>query len=136
MENSPANQGKDKPNIIELFRDAIKLDGTIDMRSAYGRAIRSLQDELDKDQVQAAAAFLRRDIAIYATIEKVIECHLLSNPESIIGAEGLNPLITGDLMKLQEAKRRALTFLIDLKKKKKSDGKMNKNRDLSNITFE
>ena len=137
MGNSPASQPGNKPSsVLDLFKDAIKLDGTIDMRSSYGRAIRSLRNELDADQEQAAAAFLKNDIATYAIIERAIQCHLLLNPESIINAEGLNPLITGDLIKIMEAKRRALNALLELRRKKKGNGKGKNGRDLNAISFD
>ncbi|MFZ2634410.1 MAG: hypothetical protein WA081_19570 [Desulfosalsimonadaceae bacterium] len=137
MNSLPVNQPEDKPlNIMTLFEAALKADGSIDMRSTYGRSLRAIRDSLDADLNGSAEAFLKKDISTLVILEKTVESYLLSNPSSIISDKGLNPLITGDLMKLQEAKRRALTFLIDLKKKEKNKGKLNKNRDLNNICFE
>lgn len=136
MTDLPDNQAQAKTNIIDLFRDAVKQDGTIDMRSSYGRAIKALKDELDHDQFQAAAELFKRDIAIYTIIEKAIECHLLSNPEAIISESGINPMITGELVNIQSAKRRAINALLDLEKKKRGRSKAKKDRDLDAISFE
>ncbi|MFZ2633638.1 MAG: hypothetical protein WA081_04705 [Desulfosalsimonadaceae bacterium] len=137
MSNLPATGHESKANILELFQNALKADGTINGRSSFGKAIAAIQGALNKNEVQAAGAMVRKDIALYSIIEKVIESHLVSNPEQIISADGkINPLISVELLRIQEAKRRALTFLIDLKKKEKNKGKSGKGRDLNNISFD
>jgi hypothetical protein len=65
------------------------------------------------------------------TLEKAIECHVLSNPETIFSDSGLNPLLASNLLRFREIKYRALGLLLGLKSKK---GK--KNRDLNEILLD
>jgi len=135
-DKSTDNQPAVSPNVLDLFRDSVKPDGTVDKRSTYGRNIRAVQEALDSDEKEAAIAFLKRDIAIFATIERAVECYLLANPECIINPEGLNPLFMNDFMKVQAAKQKALRALIELKKRRGKGGKGTKGRDLSEISFD
>ena len=133
-ENQPENtkdlQTNQPANVLDLFTDALKSDGSIDMRSTWGRGLRAVKDALRQDQAAAIQQIIENDIAIYLTIQKAIECFVLSSPESIITKEGLNPLISKDLMRFKEATRRSLSLLMDLKRKGK--GKK-KGRDLEEI---
>ena len=137
MDNSPASQPGNKPaTVLDLFKDAIRLDGSIDGRSAYARSIKALQDEMDRDLPQATAAFLKRDAAILAVVARVIESHIAGNPESIFNTDGtLSTLITVDLIKIMDAKRKCLKDISELKRKKKGPGK-GRGRDLDSISFD
>lgn len=138
MDNSPVSHGhKDnKLDILELFKGAIKSDGSLDLRSTFGRSLRAIQEEIDKDQEEAARAILKRDIAFYAVLQKIAESYILAHPESIFTDQGINPLLSKDLLKIQQLKRMALNNLLDMKKKGKRGGKRPKDgRDLDSIEF-
>lgn len=136
MDNSPANQEeKNPPDILKLFEGAIKGDGSLDLRSTFGRSLRAIQEQLEEDEIETAKAMLKRDVSFFTIFQKVIESYLLANPEIIITEQGLSPLVMRDLVKIQEAKRHTLNRLLELKKKR-SSGKRKGGRDLSAISFD
>lgn len=127
-----SHQGsKDKVDILYLFKDSIKADGSVDMRSTLGRSLRTIKEAIKDDKFRAAESILINDIAMLATLEKAIECHVLSNPETIFSDSGLNPLLASNLLRFREIKYRAINLLLGLKPKK---GK--KNRDLNEILLD
>ena len=133
-EDSKDLQTNQPANVLDLFTDALKSDGSIDMRSTYGRSLRAVKDALRQDQSAAIQQIIENDIAIFLTMQRAIECFVLANPESVITNEGLNPLISKDLMRFKEATRRSLSLLMDLKRKGKK--KKGKGRDLDEIYFD
>jgi len=131
LQSSHDGSSNNRPDVMDLLRDSIRADGCIDGRSTFGRSLAALKDMIKADRFEAAETILINDVAMLSTLEKAIECYVLSNPGEIFQDNGLNPLFGVSLFKFMEAKHRALNQLLNLKNKK---GK--KNRDLSDITFD
>ena len=129
-DEKPANKRVD---ISFLFKDSLKADGTIDLRSNLGRSFKAIKDLIKTDRFQAAENILINDLAMLQIIERAIQCKILSNPDEIFQEDGLNPLLGSSFLRFRDAKYRAMSLLLNLKNKKSNK---NKNRDLSDITFD
>lgn len=126
--SSPSNQievsagtqsGQQKSSVEVLFSDALKSDGTLDLRSTYGRSLRAAKEMLAADHIQAADSIVVDQIATLLTLQKGIERTFLSNPSQVICSDGLNSLIKKDLFQVIELTRKSLRFLADLRRSKK-----------------
>jgi hypothetical protein len=116
-------------SVMDLLQDSIRADGCINGRSTFGRSLRAIKDMIRQDRFEAAETILINDIAMMAVLEKAIACQVLSNPEDIFQESGLNPLLGVSFLRFREAKHRALSLLLNLKKN-------GKRRDLGDITFD
>ena len=122
--------------VPDLFKGAVNGDGTINMRSTWGRSIRAVKDALQDDQFEAARAILEDQIAQTMTLERAIMEYILGNPAVFFVDGKLNWMISKDLLGFQEQTRKALALLLDLKRKKKLTKPKSSGRDLDALSFD
>lgn len=124
----------DQPVFVpDLFKGAVNGDGTVNMRSTWGRSLRAVKDALRTDQFETARAILEDQVAQTMTLERAIMEFMLGNPTAFFVNGELNPLICRDLLKFQGQTRQALGLLLDLKRRKKSAKPKAAGRDLNSI---
>ncbi|BBO73860.1 hypothetical protein DSCW_12770 [Desulfosarcina widdelii] len=135
---SKSDSDQEQPVFVpDLFKGAVNGDGTVNMRSTWGRSIRAVKDALKDDQFEAARAILEDQIAQTMTLERAIMEFMLGNPAAFFVDGKLNEMISKDLMNFQEQTRKALYLLLDLDRKKKiTQPKGSAGRDLSAISFD
>lgn len=139
-DNQTPNKSESDPEqpvfVPDLFKGAVNGDGTVNMRSTWGRSIRAVKDALQADQFEAARAILEDQIAQTMTLERAIMEFMLGNPPAFFADGQLNPMISKDLMNFQEQTRKAIYLLLDLNRKKKISKPKGSGRDLSAISFD
>lgn len=128
----PKNQGPG----AELLRGSLKQDGTVDLRSAYGQALKAMREALREDLHNTARDMLEKQVASLSLLEQAIMSHILSDPDSFLIEGQLNRMISVDLLKFQSAQRAALGQLAALREKEKMKSAKGAGRDLSAISFD
>lgn len=125
-----------RADIAGLFKDCVKKDGSLDMRSTFGRAIRAMKEILSDNPQVASDEMLKHDIAVLQTIERAIFGYVLSKPESIFNdeKETLNPLLLTAL-RIRDNKHKAIALLLGLTRRKAPTNKRAA-RDLNDISLD
>ena len=120
MSNSKQITRKKKPNILNLFVDAIKSDGSIDGRSAFGRSLAAIRSELDADLYTTSKEILQDHVSVSLVLQRVIESHLVSHPKLLTGKTDDAEYFIGLLLKLKNETRKSLNDLNTLERKHKA----------------
>ena len=121
-------------NLMHLFKDALKADGSVDMRSTYGRSIRAIKDLLQEDPETTMVEIVQSMIAIDLTLLKAVESYALADPDRLFQEGELSELITKNLFKIQVEIRNNLKVLKQLRKKHRGTG--DSKRNLSDLSFD
>ena len=119
MTDLPDKQKQSQPTILSLFEDSIKADGTVDLRSRYGRTLRSLTERLNDNVYETSKQILQDSVAVSATIQKVVEAHIVANPELLCSTGDDAQFFLNSFLKLKNETRKSIQALNDLERKHK-----------------
>lgn len=114
----PTKRKKSKPNPLDLFKDSLKADGTIDGRSTYGKAVKSVKTAFSEDLQGASKEILQDHIAVSLVLQRTIEAHLVSNP-ALLTSQAKGEYFINLLLKLENETRKNVNDLNRLEQKAK-----------------
>jgi hypothetical protein len=115
-------RNKRKPRDVDGILAALQ-EGTLDQRTKTAMQFNAVKEALGEDPEKVAAALLRHDIAIYATVNRAILDFVQENQGELVSKGGVIPeMLTRDFPKFQAAQTKALEALIKIERKQKSNG--------------
>lgn len=113
---------KRRPKDIDTLLAAFQ-EGTLDQRTKTAMQFKAVKDALGEDPERVAAAILRNDIAIFATVNRAIMDFIQAKQGQLVSEDGTVPeMLTKDFPKFQAAQTKALEALIRIERKNSGKG--------------